>query len=243
MGPPCARDGPTARAPGVGGLGHRGSPSAAGPRRPGAGRSARAVDVLVGRDRVGDRRLPGGGTWAAGSTVCTWASRWFTDGRDPVEERPRVDPEEHDPGQQGRHRPDLPPGDVPDARRWPHPDGSVEHPLVRPQHVDGPRDDGGGGDDRPPRWVMKVPTRTRNSPTKPLSPAADRAHDHGQEDGGQDRGRLLQAAQVADPQGAAPLPDDADQEEDGPGGQAVVDHLQHAPGDPLGAEGEDARAR
>ena len=71
--------------------------------------------------------------------------------------------------------------------------------------------------------------RTRNSPTKPLRPgrpielSITRVNT-----AGQDRGRLLQALERGDLAGVAPLVDHADEEEQGAGGDAVVDHLQHA---------------
>ena len=88
---------------------------------------------------------------------------------------------------------------------------------------------------------MNVPIRIRNSPTNPLSPGrpieliittrktAART--------GTDFCRPLQ---LGDLPGVAALVDHPDQEEEGAGGQPVVDHLEHPAGDALGREGEDA---
>ena len=77
---------------------------------------------------------------------------------------------------------------------------AVEDPLVGPEQVEGGEDHAGW---RPTtahhRWVTNVPMRIRNSPTKPLSAGqADRRQHHHGEHAGQDRRRLLQAAELGD---------------------------------------------
>ena len=91
------------------------------------------------------------------------------------------------------------------------------------------------------RWVMNVPTRTRNSPTNPLSPGRPTALiTTARKTAARIGADFWRPPSSADLGGAPPLPDHADEEEQGAGGQAVVDHLEHAAGDPLGAEGEEA---
>ena len=95
------------------------------------------------------------------------------------------------------------------------------------------------------RWVMNVPdedqeladepVEARAGPTALMTTARKMAARIGVD--------FCRPPRSAEPQGAPPLPDDADQEEDGAGGQAVVDHLHHAAGDPLSAEGERCPAR
>ena len=91
------------------------------------------------------------------------------------------------------------------------------------------------------RWARNVPSSTRNSPTKPLRPG--RPIDDSitsVNSAGEDRRHLLQALELGDLVGVAALVDEADQEEQGAGDDAVVDHLQHAALEALGGEGEQA---
>ena len=91
------------------------------------------------------------------------------------------------------------------------------------------------------RRVRNEPSRMRNSPTNPLSPgSADRRQHHHGEHAGHDRRRLLQALELGDLPGVAALVDHPDEEEQGAGGDAVVDHLQHAALQALGGERERA---
>ena len=68
----------------------------------------------------------------------------------------------------------------------------------------------------------------------------DRREHHDREPGGEDRGDRLDALERADLAGVAALVDPADQDEQCAGGDAVVDHLQHAAGDRLVRERERA---
>ena len=62
-----------------------------------------------------------------------------------------------------------------------------------------PDDDGGGGDHGPPPVGDEGADEDQELPDEPVEAGQpDRGHDHGQEDGGQDGRRLLQAAEVAD---------------------------------------------
>ena len=94
------------------------------------------------------------------------------------------------------------------------------------------------------RWVTNVPMRTRNSPTKPLSPG--RPIDESittMKTPAKTGADLLDAAELGDLAGVAALVDHADEEEEGAGGQAVVDHLEHAALQALRATGRRCRAR
>ena len=62
---------------------------------------------------------------------------------------------------------------------------------------------------------------------------ADRRQHHQHEHRGEDRRHLLEALQVGDLAGVAALVDHADEEEQGAGRDAVVDHLHDAAGDRL----------
>ena len=77
------------------------------------------------------------------------------------------------------------------------------------------------------RWVMKVPTRMRNSPTKPLSPGSPIEDSITTVNTPASRGAgFCSPPQLGDLAGVAPLVDHPDQEEQGAGREAVVDHLQ-----------------
>ena len=83
------------------------------------------------------------------------------------------------------------------------------------------------------RWARKVPISTRNSPTKPLRPGRPidaSIDDH--EDAGEPGRDLLDALQLGDLVGVAPLVEEAEQDEERAGDDAVVDHLQDAPSMP-----------
>ena len=121
---------------------------------------------------------------------------------------------------------------------------AVEHPLVGPQQVDGGQDHPDGAHHRPPAVGDERAEEDEELPHEAVEPgqADRREHDHG-EDGREQRRRLLDAAHVGDETGVAALVDHPHQEEEGAGGDAVVDHLQHAALQSLLGQAERCRPR
>jgi hypothetical protein len=77
------------------------------------------------------------------------------------------------------------------------------------------------------RREAKVPVMMRNSPTKPLVPGQpDGAHGDEHEHRRVPGHHLREAAELRHVAGVAPVVDDADEEEERAGGDAVVDHLE-----------------
>ena len=163
-----------------------------------------------------------------------------TDGLDAVEHGLGVHAEEDDEGEQRCHHEALAPAQV--GHRGVGLVGlAVEDPLVGPQQVDGGEDDAGGGHHRPPAAGEERADEDEELADEAVEPGqADRRQHHDGEHAGQDRRHLLQAAELGDLAGVAALVDHADEEEQGAGGQAVVDHLEHAALEALGGEGERA---
>ena len=120
--------------------------------------------------------------------------------------------------------------------------GLAEHgPLVEPQHVGRAQDD---ADDRQ-RGVGDVGFEHADQDEELAHEAVQSRQADGREHGDgeehrEDGHRRRQAAERRDLARVAPLVDDADQQEQGAGADAVVDHLDDAAGDALGVEGEDA---
>ena len=72
-----------------------------------------------------------------------------------------------------------------------------------------------------------MPVMTMNSPTKPLVPGTPIAGErHDDEERRVDRHHLGEAAELVDLAGVAAVVDDADQEEERAGRDAVVHHLE-----------------
>ena len=91
------------------------------------------------------------------------------------------------------------------------------------------------------RRVRNEPSRMRNSPTKPLSPG--RPIDDSittVNTAARIGAAFCRPVQLGDLAGVAALVDHADEEEQGAGRDAVVDHLEHAALEALGGEGEGA---
>ena len=121
---------------------------------------------------------------------------------------------------------------------------AVEDALVGPQQVEGGEDHAGGRHHRPPAAGEERADQDEELADEAVEAGqADRAEHHQREDAGQDRRRLLQALEGGDLPGVAAVVDHADEEEEGAGGDAVVDHLQHAALDALGGERRTCRAR
>ena len=88
--------------------------------------------------------------------------------------------------------------------------------------------------------TANVPTRVRNSPTKPDRPAARPRRTRRSQNRRVHGGQRRQAAHLGDRPVVGPLVDHADEEEQGAGDQAVVDHLQDRARQRLLLEHEDA---
>ncbi len=94
------------------------------------------------------------------------------------------------------------------------------------------------------RWATKVPSRTRNSPTKPFSPGRPMEDSITTVKMPANTGATFcDALQLGDLVGVAAVVEEAEQDEQGTGDDAVVDHLEHGALDALGVEGEQAQDR
>ena len=161
-------------------------------------------------------------------------------GLDPVDHRLRIDAGEDDDPDERQQRQPLLAAELTE-RAVVLVDLAVEHALVGPQEVERGEDHAGGGDDRPPaRRPERAEEHEELADESVESGNADRRQHHDGESGGEHRGDLLDAAQVGDLAGVATLVDPSDEDEEGAGGDAVVDHLQHAAGDRLRRQGERA---
>ena len=103
----------------------------------------------------------------------------------------------------------------------------MEDTLVRPQQIDGGEDHAGRGDHRPPPAGDERAQQDEELADEPVQTREpDRTeHDH-HEHAGEDGRHLLEPSEVGDLAGVAPLVDHPDEQEQGAGGQPVVDHLQ-----------------
>ncbi len=97
-------------------------------------------------------------------------------------------------------------------------------------------EDGEGAD-----CVWNAPSRMLNSPTKPFSPGSP-ADDSATTTNRKPKIGICfhKPAEVGQQAGVPPVVEHADQQEQGAGAQAVVDHLQGRAGDPLRVQREDA---
>ena len=144
----------------------------------------------------------------------------------PLEHRLRVDPQEDDSHEERHQDEALAQREVGHfgvgALGW-----AVEHPLVSPEQVDGRNDHAAGGDDSPPTMGGESTHEGEELADEAVeSGETDRREHHDHEHGRQDRRRLLETAQLGDFAGVATLVDHPDEEEQGAGGEAVVDHLE-----------------
>ena len=118
---------------------------------------------------------------------------------------------------------------------------AVEGALVGPEEVDGGEDHAGGAHHGPPPPGHEAAEKDEELTDEPVEAGhADGAQHHHGEDAGEPGGHLLEAAEGGDLARVAALVEHADQEEEGPGGDPVVDHLQQAALDALRREGEGA---
>jgi hypothetical protein len=90
------------------------------------------------------------------------------------------------------------------------------------------------------RLVSKVPIRIGNSPTNPFRPGQrERRERDDEEEPRVDGDTLREPSEGGDLACVAPLVEEADEEEERPGGQPVVHHLDDAAGDGDLVQGED----
>src|SRR6266481_123317 len=155
-------------------------------------------------------------------------------------ERERVDADPEDEGEHGhedRPLPDRQIGEPPVllARHL-----AEDHALVHPEQVDGGEDDPARGDDREGPADLERAHEDEElaheavEPGQPDGGQGDDEKEHRQ--GGHD---LPQATEVGDEPGVPPLVEHAHDQEEGPGGKAVVDHLNDAAHHALLVEGEE----
>ena len=118
----------------------------------------------------------------------------------------------------------------------------MEHALVRPQQVHGGEDHARGRHDRPPPTADEGADEDEELADEAVEAGqADRRQHHQHEHAGEDRGDLLESSEVGDLAGVAALVDHPDEQEEGAGREAVVDHLDQAALDALGRQGERAQ--
>ena len=193
-------------------------------------RRGRLVGLGARRRRaVGPRRRPSGSAVVA-STRSTWATRRVDRRLDAVEHRLRVDAEEHD------ERRAAGPSPAPSGQRQLAEARVVARRARRGRPAGRPTAGRGRRGSR--RWrpttahqrrVRNEPSRMRNSPTKPLRPGRPIDDSITTVNTPAKIGAdLLQALELGDLAGVAALVDHPDEEEQGAGGDAVVDHLQDA---------------
>ena len=132
---------------------------------------------------------------------------------DALEERLRVDAEEHDQSDQHAEHGAFARSDL-GERAVGVVELAVEHPLVRPQQVHRGEDHAGRGDDGPPPRREERADQDEVLADEPVEPGqADRRQHHDHEPGGEDRGDALDAAQLGDLAGVPAFVDPADEEE------------------------------
>ena len=119
-------------------------------------------------------------------------------------------------------------------------DLAEHHPLEHPQHVTGGEDNAGGADGGIELVDLEGPEedeKLAHEAVQARQPDGGQGHDH--KDGGKDGHDGGQPAKLGNQTGVAALIDAADDKKQGAGGEPVVDHLDHAPLDPLHVEGEE----
>ncbi len=117
-------------------------------------------------------------------------------GLDPLEERLRVDAEEHDEAEQRRQHEALAETELGEAPVVVV-GLAVEDPLVGPQQVQGGEDHAGGGHDRPPPGGGEGPQQDEELADEAVEAGqADRRQHHEGEHAGEDRRDLLEALEA-----------------------------------------------
>ncbi len=201
-----------------------------------------AVVAAVGvDDRAGE---PGGGTVGLDEVggLLDVVDQCGDRRLDPLEDRLGVDAEEHDEGEQRSHHGELPEAHLVGLVEVGLGGLAVEHPLVGPQQVEGGEDHAGGGGHGPPlRGEVGAGEDHELAHEAVEAGQADRGQHHQGEHAGQEGRSLLHARHGADLVGVAALVDHPEQEEQGTGRDAVVDHLEHTALDALAGEGEGAQ--
>jgi hypothetical protein len=120
-------------------------------------------------------------------------------------------------------------------------DGAEEHAPEHPQHIGGREHHPGGPDHGGQRVHQEGTQQDQELAHEAVEHGqADARHGHDAEAGRIHGHRPRHASEVGDHPGVPPLVDHADEEEEGPGREAVIHHLEHAAGHALDIEGEDA---
>src|SRR6266542_5816510 len=144
-------------------------------------------------------------------------------------ERERVDADPEDEGEHGHENRPLPDRQIGQppvllARHL-----AEDHPLVHPEHVDGGEDDPARGDDREGPADLERPHEDEELAHEAVEPRqADGGEGDDEKEHGHGGHNLPQATEVGDEPGVPPLVKHAHDQEEGAGGEAVVDHLNDA---------------
>ena len=155
-------------------------------------------------------------------------------GLHPAEEGSRVHPDPHDEEENGDQDDPLVPGQISEVGVLRVDDGTEEDSPEHGKHVPGRPDDPRHCDNGVHRMHPEDPQQDQKFPHEPVEPRqADRREGHQEQGPTKQRDPPEEPAKVGDHPGVAPLVDHPDQEEQGPGGEAVVNHLEYRSGDPL----------
>ena len=161
---------------------------------------------------------------------------------EPVQERRRVDADPHRQDDQRHERHHLAEIQVLQVLVLRILDLPEHRPLVEPQHVGRAQHDAAGGDGRPHLADGEDALEDQELADEPVEGRqADRRQHHHAEDRRVDRHHLRQPAVLRDLPGVPPLVDDADDQEERAGRDAVVDLLDDAALDAHRVEGEHAQ--
>ena len=151
---------------------------------------------------------------------------------EPAQERRRVDPHPDRQHQQRRERRELAVAQVEQPLVLRVLDLAEHRPLVEIQHVGRAEHDAAAGEGRPHLVGDEHALQDQQLADEPVQRRqADRRHRHHQEDRGVDRHHLRQPAVLGDLARVAPLVDDADQQEEPAGRDAVIELLDDAAGE------------
>ena len=118
--------------------------------------------------------------------------------------------------------------------------GAEEDPPNHAQHIPGRPDDPGHRNQGVQRVHPKGPQQNQEFPHEPVQTRqADGGEDYEEERSTKKRDHPKESSIIGYHPGVAPLIDHTDHEEEGPGGEAVVDHLEYRSGDPFTIQSKD----